>query len=251
MESDGMRRLAGRRWRDNMQTGLVAGARAGFRMYLPISVGLVAWAVVSGMAMRSVGFTTCQAIAMNLLLFSGTAQLAALPLIAAKAPVWIIVATALVINLRFMIFSAALAQSFSSFPGPVRWLAGYMLTDGVFTSCFHKLLSVEDRNWRLGYYLAPSLWCWFLWQVLGLVGVFALDSVPRGWSLDFLATIALIVLLAPLLKTRPMLMAAAVAGAAAICLRGMPLKLGLLVAILAGVGAGFMAEQWGPGEERA
>ena len=72
-------------------------------------------------------------------------------------PLWIIVATALVINLRFMTFSVALAQSFSDFHAPARWLAGYRLTDEVVTPCLHKLLLVEDRNWRPGYYLAPSL----------------------------------------------------------------------------------------------
>lgn len=232
-------------WRGEnaIQTGFLAGARAGFRMFLPISVGLVAWAVVTGMAMRSAGFTPWQAIGMNLLLFSGTAQLAVLPLIAAKTSVFVIVATALVINLRFVIFSAALAQSFSGVHAGLRWVAGYLLTDGVFTSCFSKLISVEDRSWRLGYYLAPSVWSWFLWQVLGLLGILASASVPQGLSLDFLTNIALIVLLVPMLKTRPMLIAALVAGGAAICLRGMPFKLGLLVAILAGVGGGLMAER--------
>jgi len=157
----------------------VAGAREGFQVDLTISVGLKASAVVTGMAMCSVGFTTWQAIAMNLLLFSGV-QLVAPALVAATVPLWIIVATALVINLRFMTFSAALAQSFSDFHAPARWLAGYRLTDEVITPCLHKLLLVEDRNWRPGYYLAPSL---VLVSVAsaGLVGIFASGSVPHRW----------------------------------------------------------------------
>ena len=57
-------------------------------------------------------------------------------------------------------------------------------------------------------------------------------------------TIALMVLLLPMAKLRPMLVAAFVGGAAAIALRGMPLRLGLVVAIFAGIAAGFAAEHW-------
>lgn len=233
-----------------MQTSFWAGAREGFRVFLPVSVGLVPWAAVTGMAMMSIGFTPVQAIGMNLFLFSGTAQLGTLPLIAAGVPVWLIVITALVLNLRFVIFSAALAQSFRKSSVPTRWLAGYLLTDGVFSSCLNKILAAEDHGWRLGYYFAPSLWSWFLWQVFGLVGVLTSSSIPKTWSLEFMGTIALIVLLAPLAKVRPMLVAAATGGATAVGLHRMPLKLGVIVAIMAGICAGFVAERWRTRQER-
>ena len=90
-----------------------AGAREGFVTFLPLSVGLVPWALVMGMAMASTGFTPLQAMGMNIIVFAGTAQLGTLPLIAAEAPLWLIVVTALALNLRFVIFSAALAPRLS------------------------------------------------------------------------------------------------------------------------------------------
>ena len=83
-----------------------------------------------------------------------------------------------------------------------------------------------------------------LWQAFALVGVLAAGSIPKHWSLEFMATIALLVLLVPMAKQRPMLVAAVSSGATAVLLRGMPLRLGLIVAIVVGIGAGFAAEHW-------
>ena len=227
-----------------MHESFRAGAREGFRAYLPLSVGLIPWAMVTGMAMVSVGFTPWQAIGMNVLVFAGTAQLGTLPLIAAGAPLWLIVVTALALNLRFVIFSAAIARAFDGVRMPTRWLAGHLLTDGVFATCLNRMLESNDPQWRLGYYLVPSFWCWVLWQAFALVGIFAADSIPRTWSLEFMATIALIVLLVPMVKSRPMLLAALAGGTSAVLLRGLPLRLGVIVAIIIGIAAGFLAEQF-------
>lgn len=228
-----------------------AGAREGFRSFLPMSVGLIPWAMVTGMAMISTGFTPTQAMGMNLIVFAGTAQLGTLPLIGIGAPLWLIVVTALALNLRFIIFSAAIAEGLRGVDTPRRWFAGHLLTDGVFACCLEQMLKVEDPRWRLGYYLAPSLWSWALWQAFALVGVLAAGSIPKHWSLEFMATIALLVLLVPMARQRPMLVAAVSSGATAVLLRGMPLRLGLIVAIVVGILAGFAAEHWHARGEKA
>lgn len=220
----------------------LAGARAGFAVFLPFSVSLVPWALVMGMAMRSAGFSPVEAMGMNLIVFAGTAQLGTLPLIVAGAPVWLIFFTALALNLRFVIFSAALAPAFRGVGPAARWLSGHLLTDGVFAACADGLQKADDPRWRLGYYLAPSLWSWLLWQAFTLLGIHAATVVPKDWSLEFMASIALIVLLVPMSRIRPMLVAALVGGGAATLLRGMPLRLGTVVAIVAGIAAGFLAE---------
>ena len=56
--------------------------------------------------------------------------------------------------------------------------------------------------------------------------------------------IALLVLLVPMSKVRPMLLAMLTGGALAVLLRGMPLRLGVMVAIVAGIAAGFAGERW-------
>ncbi|RJG03885.1 AzlC family ABC transporter permease [Noviherbaspirillum sedimenti] len=227
-----------------MQASFREGAREGFRVALPQSIGLIPWALVTGVAMVTAGFTPLQAMGMNVIVFAGVAQLGTLPLIVAGAPPWLIITTALVLNLRFLIFSAAIARGFRDIGAGVRWLSSYLLIDGVFAACLEKMLTEEDRHWRLGYYLAPSVWSWLLWQIFALTGVLAAGAIPRSWSIEFMATIALIVILLPMAKFRPMLVAAATGGSLAVLLHGMPLRLGVIVAIIGGIGAGFLAEHW-------
>src|SRR5512137_1834371 len=119
----------------NFPAALRAGAREGFTAFLPLSVGLIPWALVMGMAMASSGFSPLQAMGMNILVFAGTAQLGTLPLIAAEAPLWLILITALALNLRFVIFSAAIAPGFRGISLPLRWTSGFLMTDGVFATC--------------------------------------------------------------------------------------------------------------------
>ena len=221
-----------------------AGAREGFFLFLPLSIGLIPWAIVTGVAMTSAGFTPLQAMGMNTIVFAGAAQLGTLPLIAAGAPVWLMVAAALAINLRFVIFSAAIAQGFRGVGLKGRWVCGHLLTDGVFAVTLEKMLATESRDWRLGYFLAPSLWSWALWQGFALVGIGFAGQIPKSWSLEFMATIALMLLLVPMAKARPMLVSALVGGAAAVALHALPLRLGLFVGIVAGILAGFAAEHW-------
>ena len=51
-------------------------------------------------------------------------------------------------------------------------------------------------------------------------------------------------MLIPITKLRPMLVAGVTGGITAVVLRGMPLRLGVIMAIIAGIGAGFLAERW-------
>jgi len=220
------------------------GAIAGWRAFLPLSVGLIPWAVVTGVAMRSIGLSPLEAMGMNIIVFAGTAQLGTLPLIAAGAPLWLLVLTALVLNLRFVIFSAALAPAFAGYSKRRRTLASYLLVDGVFAVLSERLLAADDPHWRWGCYIAPSVWCWVLWQLFALVGVLGAGVLPADWSLEFMATIALMVMLVPMSATRPMLVAALAGGLGAVLLRGLPLKLGLIAGILVGIAAGFAAEHW-------
>ncbi|MBS0544601.1 MAG: AzlC family ABC transporter permease [Proteobacteria bacterium] len=227
-----------------MDSAFRRGAREGMRAFLPISVGLVPWAIVTGIAMRSIGLSELEAMGMSLLVFAATAQLGTLPLIASGAPLWLIFLTGLVLNLRFVIFSAAIAPAFHEHSMARRLASSYLLVDGVFVAVSEKLRTADDPQWRWGCYLAPAVYGWMLWQACSLVGVLGAGAVPHDWSLEFMATIALMVMLVPMVRTRPMLLAAVVGGVGTVLLRGLPLRLGLFVAIALGIAAGFAAEHW-------
>lgn len=233
-----------------MDAAFRLGAREGFRDFLPMSVGLIPWAVVTGIAMRSIGLSPLEAMGMNVLVFAGTAQLGTLPLIGSGAPLWLIFVTALVLNLRFIIFSAALAPAFRGNALARRLGASYLLIDGVFAVGSEKMLASEDPQWRWGYFIAPSVYAWLLWQLFVLAGVLGAGVIPSDWSLEFMATIALMLIMLPMMLARPMLVAALAGGLGAVLLRDLPLRLGLFAGIAIGIAAGFFAEQWQQKEAR-
>ena len=224
------------------------GAREGLRLFMPLAVGVIPWAIVTGLAMRSTGLSETESMGMSLLVYAATAQLGTLPLIAGGAPLWLIFLTGMVLNLRFVIFSATLSPALHAHSPARRLLASFLLTDTLFAILTPKLLAAptpdEDADWRWGFYIAPALCGWLLWQSCVLVGVLGAGFAPQGWSLEFMGTIALMVMIAPLLRARPMGFAALVGGLGAVLLHGLPLRLGLFAGILLGIAAGFAAEHW-------
>ena len=70
-----------------------------------VALGTSVWSFMTGVAMVKSGMSVAESVLMALLVYAGSAQLAALPLIAAAAPLWVIWLTALCVNLRFVVFS--------------------------------------------------------------------------------------------------------------------------------------------------
>src|SRR5258708_8078220 len=101
-----------------MQREQISAFREGALASAALLVGIVPWGIVAGVAMVSAGLTKAQAVAMSVLVFAGTAQLAVLPLLIAKAPLWVMIAPALVVNLRYVIYTRALAPHFHHLPRP-------------------------------------------------------------------------------------------------------------------------------------
>ena len=156
------------------------------------SVGLIPWALVTGMSMVSIGMTPLQAMGMNVIVFAGTAQLGTLPLIAAGAPLWLIVATALALNLRFPHLQRRHRQGL---PGTSAGLgAGSPATFDRRRLCHLRREDDGGRGQRTGGWATTSPSDLELAAVAGLrlVGVLAAGSILRrhGRS-EFMATIAL------------------------------------------------------------
>src|SRR5258707_13470411 len=103
-----------------MQREQISALREGALASAGLLVGIVPWGIVAGVAMVSAGLSETQAVAMSVLVFAGTAQLAVLPLLIAKAPLWVVLATALFVNLRYVIYRAVLAPHFEHLPPLVR-----------------------------------------------------------------------------------------------------------------------------------
>ncbi|HBI69780.1 MAG TPA: branched-chain amino acid transporter AzlC [Massilia sp.] len=218
-------------WREGLKTGL------------PTLFGIAAWGMVVGIAMVKTGLTVWQACGMTLLVFAGSAQLASLPLIVANAPIWVVFATALVVNLRFVIFSALLAPHFTHLPWRQRLFYGYIsgdLTVAMFLQRFPTAVPVKGKLSYLKGLMFPN-WC--AWQVGSLIGIFLGSTIPSEWGLGFAGTLAILCITVPLIINSAALCGVLVAGAVAVLANGFPYKLGLLVAVVAGMVAALVAEK--------
>jgi predicted branched-subunit amino acid permease len=213
-----------------------------------IALGIGAWGLVTGVAIVKSGLPLPLALMMSLLVFAGSAQLAALPLIAAAAPVWVVWAAALCVNLRFVIFSAGWRPYFAQLPRGQRLRISYFAADLNYVCFMRRFPDPTPAPEQVPYFWGGVAVNWAAWQVLSLLGIALADVIPVHWGLGFAGTLALLGLVGSLLSDRSTWIAALVAACAAVAAYALPLKLNIVVAIAAAVAVGILLDHLKPPE---
>lgn len=216
----------------------------GWRDVLPILFGVVPFGLIYGVVVNSAGLAPFLGQAMSTLIFAGSAQLVAARLFGEATPALIVLATAAILNLRHLLYSASVAPFLTQTTRSWKWLLAYLLTDEAYAVIITKYenepqMTTQQRNW---YYLGAGLALWVTWHISTATGIFLGAQIPASWGLDFSVPLTFIALVIPALKDRPTLVAALVGGVAAVLLAGLPLKLGLLSAMLLGIAAGYFGD---------
>ncbi|MDX3906674.1 MAG: AzlC family ABC transporter permease [Pigmentiphaga sp.] len=218
---------------------------AGLKAMAPTGIAIGVWGVVSGVAMVKLGLSPALALAMTFLVYAGSAQLAALPLIAAGAPVWLVFVAGCIVNLRFVIFAAALHPYFRHFSAPRRIGLGFLTSDIGFVLFMPRYgdAAVKGTPEQTWFFLGVAAGNWVTWQVCSVAGILLGAVVPQGWSLEFAGVLALLAIVVPMVANWPVLAAVAVAALVGWAGQPLPLRLGLILAVVAGVWAGVIAEK--------
>ena len=216
----------------------------GARTISPGLVALAIWGIVTGVAMVKSGLSATAAAIMSLLVYAGSAQLTAIPLLVVGAPLWLIFGAGIIVNLRFVIFGAALQPYFKHKPWPKRLFLGFMNVDIVFVTFMGRFGSAPQKGntEQLWFFMGATIPCWLMWQITSLIGITLSASVPESWSLEFAAVLALMALMLPLIKTRPAVISVVAAGVTAWLTQPWPLRIGLVAATVVGIAAGMWAE---------
>ena len=224
--------------------------RGGLKTMTRSALAIFSWAVVTGLAMGKSSLSTEQALAMSLFVFAGSAQLAALPLIGAGFSVFTILITALIVNLRFVIFSIGVQAHFSHLPAWRRATLGYFTADFgylMYTSRFGEVQTEAERKndsyYRTYFMYGLATGNWGIWQAGSILGIMGASQIPNEWGLEFAGTLALIAVIVPMLDHRAARWAAVVAAMVAILTYSLPLKLNLTAAILAAIVVGILADR--------
>ena len=216
-----------------------------------ISLGIGAWGLVTGIAMVKAGLGVPLAVAMSLIVFAGSAQLAALPLIEQGAPLWVIWATAFCVNLRFVIFSAGWRPYFGALPRRRRLTIAYFLADLNYVAFMRRFPVPAGMPEQLAFAWGGVAVNWTAWQLMSLLGIALADVIPSQWGLGFAGTLALLGITATLLVDRATWIAAAVAASAAFAAMALPFHLNIVVAIAAAMAVGVMIDHVCPPRKAA
>ncbi|KTG30318.1 AzlC family ABC transporter permease [Haloferax profundi] len=218
----------------------------GVRDVMPLHLGIVPFGLVAGVAAVEQGLSIFHAIGFSTIVFAGASQLAMIELLGADAPLAIVVGTAVVVNLRMLMYSASIAPYFRDFAARSKTIASYLLTDQAYALSLARY-GEDGRTDRFAYYVGVAASLWVVWQISTIAGAFLGAGLPPEWGFEFAAPLVFLALLVPALKDRASAASGLVGGlvAVAVVAAGVPFHLDIIVAAIVGVGAGLAVESLG------
>lgn len=180
-----------------MESTLKEQIGTGVQMALPLTASVVVYGAVFGVLAREAGLTLLQGTLMSVGMYAGSAQLVSLELWGTPLPVVTIVATAVLVNLRHVLFGMSLYPWVERRSGAVLYGSAFMMVDGSWALAMSEFKKGGDG---LGVMLGAggSMYlAWIVGTVAGMVGG-GLIRDPARWGLDFLNLAALVALLCTL-----------------------------------------------------
>lgn len=221
-------------------------AQRGALASIPMIIGGIPFGLLFGSLAAANGLSIWFAIAMSSIVFAGSAQFVALGLIAVDAPLWVIVLTTFVVNLRHILYAADLLRFVKHLPIRLRLFMGFGLIDETYAAV-RPMYDMGSANKSNGHqvYIGSFLSFYFMWNVTTIVGALAGEFIPgiSEWGLEFAMVATFIGIVTPYLRNVPYWGAFAVAIVASIALKDMPNHLGLIVATLLAVLAGYFLDR--------
>jgi len=223
-----------------------AEVRRGALAMIPLWAGIVPFALAFGVLARTAGFDVLETQVLSALVFAGSAQIAIVNLFAGGAGAVVIVATAVALNLRHVLYGLSLGRAWSRPTRPPLPLLAFFLTDEAYG------LTIKDRldgRGEAGFYWGASVSLYLVFNVATLVGSLAGQFLPdpRRLGLDFVFPLVFVALLVPLLRGwRQCVVAALAAGATLLLGRVAGGDVAIVGAAVAAAALGVALDRVGP-----
>ncbi|MDX2483331.1 MAG: AzlC family ABC transporter permease [Pseudodonghicola sp.] len=197
-----------------------------------------------GVLATEAGLDLTETMVLTATVFAGAAQLTALQLLQENAPIFIILASALAVNLRMAMYSASLTPYLGGAPLWQRAFAAYLIVDQSYACSIVRFETEPDLSisQRMRYYLGSVTLVTLCWYIFTFVGALLGAQIPKSWALDFALPIAFLAMAMPMLRTPAHVAAALVSVIVALLGAGLPYNLGLMLAGLAGMMTGARVE---------
>ncbi|MBM1220366.1 AzlC family ABC transporter permease [Ponticoccus sp. SC2-23] len=216
----------------------------GFADGVPFIVVVTPFAMLFGLVAVEAGLNLWQVLGFSLAVFAGSAQFTALQLIQDEAPTLIVIATALVVNLRVGMYSAAMTPWLAGARMRTRAVMAYLIVDQSYACSIRRY--EENPDWavaaRVAYFFGTILPVYPTWLAGTLVGGLVGAALPEWLALDFALPICFLAIVAPMLRTFAHMVAAFTSVVLALAFSWMPFGLGLLVAAVLAMAAGAVTE---------
>ena len=213
--------------------------RDAVREGLPLLVPAIPFGFILGLEINNSLLSTGVGFSTSLFIFAGAAQLAVVTLAGTVSMVTVVL-TAMVINARHIMYSAAVAPLMTRQPLWFRLLAPVVLVDQIFALSVIKP-HIEPPKFRR-YYLTLGAMFYVTWQLLTLMGILFGDVIPDSLGLGLAPALMFAGIVVTMIHGRPTAIAAVTAVGVTLLTLGLPNRTGLLVGALAGVLAGYLAE---------
>ncbi|WP_299550003.1 AzlC family ABC transporter permease [uncultured Tateyamaria sp.] len=217
---------------------------AGVRDGAPFILVAGPFAMLFGVLATEAGLNVFEVMTFSLAVIAGAAQFTALQVMQNEAPTVVVILSALAVNLRVAMYSAALTPYLGRAPLWQRVFAAYLLVDQSYALSHAKFEAVPELTvpQRMAYYFGTCLLVMIFWFGMSYVGAAVGTQLPQDLPLDFALPIAFLSMVAPMVRTLPHLIAATVAVIVGLLAVSVPYSLGLILAGAAGMMAGAQAE---------
>lgn len=205
---------------------------AGVKAVLPIISGIIPFGAVMGSAFAEAHLSFWQAMLMNSTVYAGAAQLATTELMSMNAAIFVVVATGLIINLRFLLYSAAMSPYLQDATPLVKFMCTFTLTDQSYATMMGNQDKFETNQEATQFYLGTAACMILTWHASVVAGYIFGNFAPASLSLDYAIPLSFVALLVPTLKTTNHKIVAVFSSLVSLMFYGLRLKTGLMVTSL-------------------
>ena len=227
---------------------------AGVRAEIPILLGVLPFGLIYGALALQAGIPPAPALAMSSIVFAGSAQFVTTQLVAVGAPAGLLLLTTFVVNLRHLLYSASVAPYLHRLRPAWKAALAYLLTDEAYAVAITHYQQTEtadqavaparrdEPDHRHWFFLGAGLTLWTTWQASTAAGLYVGAHIPTSWHLEFALPLTFLALTRPAVTDRATTITVLVAGTVAVLAHGLAMRLGIIVAALAGIAAGMVVE---------
>lgn len=206
---------------------------------IPVMPGIVPFGMLTGVVTIAAGVSPVNAIFMTLFMFAGAAQVTAAQLLAESSTAIMIVATTIMINLRFIMYSASITPYLGKISIWQRLFLAYTLSDQAYAVSIVEFTKKNSPFQRAPFFLGACVSLYVTWMAATIGGIFFGALIPPEWSFDFAVPLTFLALLMPNITDRATALAAGVAALVAILSVSLPYNMGLMAGAFTGIFAGY------------